>query len=1708
MVGMTLSIPSGKFRIRFISDENEDTGDGFLFNFFDCGEGYVPFKSSCICDVNRFMNYRNDCVPCQPGFYQPKQNQFECLPLNAVKESRRMMLASQQGTMLQVSASLPPLLHASGVSVNGVIFVIGGMLSLKTNEKGAVIYNPMSHAFQTNMRVSGWSKVELSGQTPLPRSQFCIVGMDSGAILIGGKTESEDLHTYKLDTEAKKWIQKGISAVQTSGSLCVRQGDSIIVHGGVFGDGKISGETWSYNEAKDEWSLLSRNEATKRAFTTGGIHNGRLYLFGGSDGFEEVHHLQYFDIAQKQWSGPISVKLDKCIPCDDEKGVCQFGRQYSAFGVSGAELHIYGGLKKSAVLQDIIVLNLESAEIVSRQNYGYYSPDFPLMHPPPKYGSGFVSQDTGLTTIGGAMSLSVIGSSAWVWNYDLRTWSDSSIAYSPIERRESAISKFGEMSFFVFGGSTQYFDEVLLNDLWQFDVETGAWKLIFRETNTPDAPSGRASAAIGIFEKKVSVLGGRTSVREEDKRIWTFDMETRKWTSAVVYLDSDWKRPLNRVGINAAQIASKLWIWGGQLAPGLRNYESYVSIFDTQLESGKIRARLSPSSDPPSRKYGSMIALDEKKVIMFGGVDFIGNVLDDSWILDSDSLNWVPVKLNSAEDQALALSQSAGVSVGNHSLIFGGLTQERLFHSKVQIIQQETQTVSPGFVEKAVLGYSLIFGHSAVSINQTMTMFGGTDGSTLTNQVVSYKPGFCSSFHLSVESENRKKIFDDGSGVSNYLLGSRCSWRIENATDLIISHKMRSIDRISVYKLAANSKENGALVYTSTGVSDGSVTVQNTDGGFSVDFESQGEQGTLETCRDCEGFSIYHAICPKESTLSKDSDGCVCNVGLRFDERTNSCQQEISDQGSGSPVLAIALGFSLGTVTTVSLIFFYLYRRKMIANIEGAEKKLISEIAENEIVFGEIIGSGAFGDVYKGQWRGTDVAIKRLRSGFVKKQDLDSFKQEISTMVGLRHPNILLYMGACMNPASLCLVCEFMTNGSLYDLLHDKNSEISEEEKVQFMVDIAKGMSYLHSSNPPILHHDLKSLNILIDDRGKGKISDFGLSHLQNNQTAAAGAGSLLWLAPEVILGQKYTSSADVYSFGIIMWEILERKEPFEGITPVSVAYMVSKGERPKLRIKVEPSLLKLMNDCWGAGPNMRPNFSEISTILVQSEKSIRSSFSSRKTKQSYEAPKMGPNAAVVCSRIFGFEAILDSMANEEEVQAIIELYSDELEKTVKTMNGLILTSQSDSFVSIFSSVQTAIEFSLEIQRSMSEEKWMEQYKDLISKITPESPVKGLALQIGIGFGENSMESKGRGWGVTGKAFERAMFLCHSCPAGSLLADKDVLEKIKLDKISIPHATKELTIESDSDAPAAVIEISLSSSRIQIDKEQDSGLNSLDKQILLQKDPKKSKASWSIESSELRLSEKSLGFGSFAVVYEGEYKGQKVAVKKIARKSKSTKDILSFMAEVNIMKKVKHAHVAEFLGFCTEESGFLIVMELVNPGSLQTLLQTRRGSINSQQRTSIVEGIVQGMVYLHSFRPPILHRDLKPSNILVNDSWQAKICDFGLSRVKSNNRTMTKCGTLAYQAPEVLKGERYDERADVYSFGIILWQIYVEEEPYKEAKSSLIHQDVIDGNRPPKHKSIPTETWNVITKCWSSDIADRPQFKDLVELLGIVETFT
>ncbi|KAI3902561.1 hypothetical protein MKW92_031805 [Papaver armeniacum] len=255
----------------------------------------------------------------------------------------------------------------------------------------------------------------------------------------------------------------------------------------------------------------------------------------------------------------------------------------------------------------------------------------------------------------------------------------------------------------------------------------------------------------------------------------------------------------------------------------------------------------------------------------------------------------------------------------------------------------------------------------------------------------------------------------------------------------------------------------------------------------------------------------------------------------------------------------------------------------------------------SELTVGTRVGIGFFGEVFRGIWNGTDVAIKVFLEQDLTAENMEDFCNEISILSRLRHPNVILFLGACTRPPHLSMVTEYMEMGSLYYLIHmsGQKKKLSLRRRLKMLRDICRGLMCIHRMK--IVHRDVKSANCLVNKHYMVKICDFGLSRVmaESPMRDTSSAGTPEWMAPELIRNEPFTEKCDVFSLGVIMWELCTLNRPWEGVSPMQVVYAVA-NEGSRLEIPEGP-LGKLIQDCW-AEPDDRPSCEEILTRLLDCE--------------------------------------------------------------------------------------------------------------------------------------------------------------------------------------------------------------------------------------------------------------------------------------------------------------------------------------------------------------------------------------------------------------------------------------------------------------------------------------------------------------------------
>ncbi|KNC55216.1 TKL/DRK protein kinase [Thecamonas trahens ATCC 50062] len=267
---------------------------------------------------------------------------------------------------------------------------------------------------------------------------------------------------------------------------------------------------------------------------------------------------------------------------------------------------------------------------------------------------------------------------------------------------------------------------------------------------------------------------------------------------------------------------------------------------------------------------------------------------------------------------------------------------------------------------------------------------------------------------------------------------------------------------------------------------------------------------------------------------------------------------------------------------------------------------LVAEVAESSPDYGfavctfeqlqlsDYLGAGAFGQVMRGSYRGQDVAVKRMMGEEYDEDEFQSFLGEVALLAQLDHPSCVKFHAACVAFPNICIVTEFVAGGDLEHKLHETFEPV---DAVLILQDVANAMAYLHSKR--IIHRDLKPGNVLLTADGRAKVADFGLAKVREATYVETKCGTPVYVAPEVVRGEPYSDKADVYSYGVLAWEVVARDEPFIEQDYATLMDMIkdivfNKARPGPMPIRVSPVLQETMYACLDHDVALRPSFAQV----------------------------------------------------------------------------------------------------------------------------------------------------------------------------------------------------------------------------------------------------------------------------------------------------------------------------------------------------------------------------------------------------------------------------------------------------------------------------------------------------------------------------------
>ncbi|XP_043391787.1 megakaryocyte-associated tyrosine-protein kinase isoform X4 [Chelonia mydas] len=345
------------------------------------------------------------------------------------------------------------------------------------------------------------------------------------------------------------------------------------------------------------------------------------------------------------------------------------------------------------------------------------------------------------------------------------------------------------------------------------------------------------------------------------------------------------------------------------------------------------------------------------------------------------------------------------------------------------------------------------------------------------------------------------------------------------------------------------------------------------DGLFLV-RESIRHPGDYVLCVSFGKEVIHYRVIYQENCLSIDASVCFYNL-------IDMIEHYMKDQGA---------------------ICTKLVKPKPKPGMKSAEEELAKAgwlLKLQHLKLGDKIGEGEFGAVLQAEYLGQKVAVKNIRCDVTAQ----AFLAETAAMTKVRHKNLVLLLGVILHNG-LYIVMEFMSKGNLVNFLRTRGrSVLQPKQLIQFSLDVAQGMDYLESKK--LVHRDLAARNILISEENVAKVSDFGLAKVDPKGTDATKL-PIKWTAPEALKHNKFSAKSDVWSYGILLWEVFSYgRAPYSKMTLKEVTEMVEKGYRMEAPEECPPSLYTLMKTCWEIEPGKRPSFKKLTEKLQKELKHI-----------------------------------------------------------------------------------------------------------------------------------------------------------------------------------------------------------------------------------------------------------------------------------------------------------------------------------------------------------------------------------------------------------------------------------------------------------------------------------------------------------------------
>lgn len=863
------------------------------------------------------------------------------------------------------------------------------------------------------------------------------------------------------------------------------------------------------------------------------------------------------------------------------------------------------------------------------------------------------------------------------------------------------------------------------------------------------------------------------------------------------------------------------------------------------------------------------------------------------------------------------------------------------------------------------------------------------------------------------------------------------------------------------------------------------------------------------------------------------------------------------------------------------------------------------------------IGEGSYGHVYLAEWKGSNVAIKTLKkSGSLSPESKATinFAQEIDIVSQIRHPHIVLFMGAGVdNNHAIFLMTEYMDQGSLSDLIRTPSVYLSPFMVTSIFAQTAAGLKFLHSGNRA--HGDLKPANILLDSRYNCKLADFGvtfISELKPVEDTAGDAeatepgnagspgtnelsggqgfryGTLAYAAPEVLHGRRPSPASDMYSLAMTMWEVAALEVPHSALIDESSAagliYMVAEAKfRPEVPDNLpNRDVAELMTRLWNPSPKDRPTADAAHRILEAqlpkfAEDAPGLAFASRLKHKNGSMTQDGSNPSLIATGVVemwdnGRRWSADPAGSRRDVSTINRIVST----SIPSRSGFVQEASPERIVVGFWKPPTAMEWAYAVMTACRAAKlpvrlalhWGSPEDatansggvDVSAGETINSAVRAVcfgrddelivtcrfraALRAALHDAEMGTAQVTVDGGTPGAAapprsptgFRRESLVSANDPnayrngpstsdgtkktprrssigrrestgsiasvaaAAALGARRDSINSIAGDAHDSTFGNNWDSVVTGPEYTVLVARVTNAKgiilkplTSITIDTQAD--MDYKRRRPLEQSEPL-----WSMQSQRscIILGDV-LASSPQTEVIPSAIDSSTVTVKRCKAKWVSFAQQLNFFETLSIMHRLEeHPNVVKVIGGIFDVPEMVAVVYEWMPRSLQSIMLEEPETLRAARD---LFQIAQGLLFLHEHG--VVHRQLVPSNIFKGSDNQFKLGDLCSHVLKTDaaTQTHTGVGTLTYAAPEVLKGARVSAKSDIYTFGMLAFEVATGEPAY-QGDPMAFSRDIVAGSRPTLPPDVDGVIAQTIVACWQGVPADRPSARMVLRMLN------